>query len=103
MSRSESRTFQLNSGHAPLLDDLFHSDRLSDVTEPNARDLALIRATVGKERKRLQGKKPRRLAETEVGRSIAKEMDAPAPMMDSIVRRVAGEKLKNFHPRGKPH
>ena len=87
----------------PLLDDLLHNDRLSDVTEPNARDLAFIRATVGKERKRLQGKKPRRLAATEVGRSIAKEMDAPAPMMDSIVRRVAGEKLKNFHPRGKPH
>jgi hypothetical protein len=30
-------------------------------------------------------------------------MDAPAPMVDSIVHRVAGEKLKNFHPRGKPH
>jgi hypothetical protein len=87
----------------PLLNDLIHSDRLSDITEPTARDLALIRATVGKERKRLQGKKQRRLAQTEVGRSIAKEMDAPAPMMDRIVRRVAGEKLKNFHPRGKPH
>jgi len=87
----------------PLLDDLLHSDRLSDPMEPTARDLTLIRAAVAKERKRLQGKRPRRLAQTEVGRSIAKEMDAPAPLMDTIVRRVAGEKLKNFHPRGKPH
>jgi len=30
-------------------------------------------------------------------------MDAPAALMDSIVRRVAGEKLKTLHPRGKPH
>jgi len=87
----------------PLLDDLLHSDRLSDPMEPTPRDLTLIRAAVAKERKRLQGKRPRRLAQTEVGRSIAKEMDAPAPLMDTIVRRVAGEKLKNFHPRGKPH
>ena len=34
----------------PLLDDLLHSDRLSDPTEPTPRDLALLRATVAKER-----------------------------------------------------
>ncbi len=87
----------------PMLDDLFDSDRLSDPAEPTPRDLALIRATVAKERKRLRGKKRRRLAQTELGRAVAKEMDAPAPLIDSIVRRVAGEKLKDFHPRGKPH
>src|SRR6516162_903504 len=57
----------------PLLEDLLHSDRLSDAAEPTERDLALIRATVAKERKRLQGKQ-RRLAQTEIGRKIAKEM-----------------------------
>src|SRR6516164_10698008 len=41
----------------PLLDDLFHSDKLSDAIEPTARDLALIRAMVAKQRTRLQGKK----------------------------------------------
>ena len=87
----------------PLLDDLLHRDMLSDAIEPTARDSALIRATVAKERTRLQGKKRRRLAQTEIGRRIAGEMDAPAALMDSIVRRVAGEKLKTFHPRGKPH
>ena len=87
----------------PLLEDLLHSDRLSDAAEPTERDLALIRATVAKERKRLQGKKRRRLAQTEIGRRIAKEMDAPAALMDNIVRQVAEETLKNFHPRRKPH
>ena len=87
----------------PLLDDLLHSDRLSDPMEPTARDTGLIRATVAKERKRLLGKKRRRVAQTEIGRRIAKEMDAPAALMDSIVRRVAGENLKTFHPRDKPH
>ena len=71
----------------PMLDEFFHGDTLSDPTEPTARDLALIRATVAKE----------------LGRSIAEQMDAPAPLMDSIARRLAGEKLKNFHRRGKPH
>ncbi len=87
----------------PLLDDLLKSDRLSDPMEPTPRDSTLIRAAVAKERKRLHGKRPPRLAQIEVGRSIAKGLDAPAPLMDTIVRRVAGEKLKNLHPRGKPH
>jgi hypothetical protein len=87
----------------PLLNDLLHSDKLRDAAQPTKRDLALIRATVAKERKRLQGKRRRRLAQTGVGRAVAKEMDAPASLMDSIVRQVAREKLKNFHLRGKPH
>jgi len=56
--------------------------------EPTGRDLAVIRAAVAKERKRLMGKKRRRLAQTEIGWRIAKEMDAPATLMDSIVCRV---------------
>jgi hypothetical protein len=56
----------------PLLENLLHSDRLSDAAQPTERDLALIRATVAKERKRLQGKKRRRLAQTEIERRIAK-------------------------------
>lgn len=87
----------------PLLDDLFYRDKLSDPTEPSPRDLALIRATVAEERKRLRGKKRPRLAQTGLGRAIAKEMDAPAALVDSIVRRVAGGKLKDLQPRGKPH
>ena len=54
----------------PLLDDLLHSDRLSDPMEPTARDTGLIRATVAKERKRLLGKKRRRVAQTEIGREL---------------------------------
>jgi len=87
----------------PVLDDLLHSDRLSGADEPTPRDLALIRAAVAKEEKQLEGKKARRLAQTEVEQKIAKEMDAPAPMVDRMVRQVAGEKLKSFCPKGKPH
>jgi hypothetical protein len=65
----------------PLLNDLLHSNRLRDAADPTSRDLVLIRAAVAKEQKRLPGKQPRRLAQTEVGRSIAKEMDAPASLM----------------------
>ena len=87
----------------PLLDELLHSKRLSGEDEPTPRDVALIRAAVAEEHKRLRGKRPRKVAQTEVGRSIAEEMDAPAQLVDNIVRRVAGERLKKFHPRGKPH
>lgn len=87
----------------PVLDDLLHSDRLGGADEPTPRDLALIRVAVAKEEKRLEGKKARRLAQTEVGEKIAKEMDAPAPMVDRMVRQVAGERLKSFRPKGKPH
>src|SRR6266568_5864341 len=66
----------------PLLNELFNSDKLSDPTEPTARDSALIRATVAKERKRLLGQKRPRQAQTEIGRSVATEMDAPASLMD---------------------
>jgi hypothetical protein len=87
----------------PMLDDLFGSDRFSDSAEPTAQDLEIIKATVAKECERLQSKKRRRLSQTEIGRSVAKEMDVPARLMDSIVRRETTKNLKNFHPMGKPH
>ena len=87
----------------PLLNDLLHSDRLTNPVAPTARDMAEIRAAVAKERKRLLGKKCPRVAETEIGRSIAKEMDMPASLADRIVRQVGDEELKEYKPRGKPH
>jgi hypothetical protein len=87
----------------PVLDDLLHSDKLSGEDGPTARDLELIGAAVAKERERLPGKNWRRLAQTEVGRRVAAEMDAPASLVDHMVRQVAGERLKDFRPRGKTH
>jgi len=87
----------------PLLNELFLSDKLSDQAEPTAQDSELIKATVEKERQRIRGKKKRKLPQTEIGRTIAQEMDVPASMMDDIVDRVTREQLKKSHPRGKPH
>lgn len=40
--------------------------------------------------------------QTEIGRSITKEMDVPASLMDRMVRQVGEGELKEFKPRGKP-
>ncbi len=61
-----------------------------------------LRATVAREQKHLLGKKGRRVAQTEIGRSIAKEMDVSASLMDRMVRYVGEEELKEYKPRGKP-
>lgn len=87
----------------PLLDELLHSGRLTDPAAPTARDRAEIRAMVAKEQERLLGKKRRKLPKTGIGRAIAKDMDVPASLADRMVRHVAEEKLKTFHPHGKPH
>jgi len=87
----------------PLLNELFQSDKLSEQADPTARDAELIKATVEKECQRLQGKKRRKLPQTEIGRRVAAEMDVPASMMDGIVDRITREKLKKFRSSGKPH
>jgi hypothetical protein len=86
----------------PLLNELFQSDKLSDQADPTAQDAELIKATVEKEYQRLQGKKRRKLPQTEIGRRVAAEMDVPASMMDGIVDQITREKLKKFRSGGKP-
>ena len=40
--------------------------------------------------------------ETQVGRDIKKQLDAPTALVNEIVREQAKKRLKNFKPRGKP-
>jgi hypothetical protein len=87
----------------PVLNELFQSDKLSDQADPTVHDAELIKATVEKECQRLQGKKRRKLPQTEIGRRVAAEMDVPASMMDGTVDRITREKLKKFRSSGKPH
>ncbi len=74
----------------PAIDALLHSDKLSGEEEGTPCDLELIGAAVATERQHLQGKNPHRLAQTEDGRRVAAEMDAPAALVDHMVRQMAG-------------
>jgi hypothetical protein len=53
-----------------------------------------IREAVRAERQRLHGKKKRKLADTELGKSIQGQMDAPAVLVNRYVKQAASEMLK---------
>ncbi len=64
---------------------------------------AAIAAAVASERDRIAGDRPHTAEpRTELGRDVKKQTDAPAVLIDRIVRDVTTMKLKQFRGRGKP-
>jgi len=64
--------------------------------------MEIVKAAVGQERERVKAKN---VAEpnTELGREIKRNTDAPTRLVDRIVHKVAREKLGRFQGRAKPH
>jgi hypothetical protein len=60
-----------------------------------------IREAVRAERQRLRGKRKRKLAETELGKSIQSQMDAPAVLVNRYVKQAASEVLKKTPTGGR--
>jgi hypothetical protein len=60
-----------------------------------------IREAVQAERQRLGGKRKRKLAETELGKSVQKQLGAPSVLVDRYVRRVASDVLKKAPTDGR--
>jgi hypothetical protein len=60
-----------------------------------------IREAVRAEKRRLQGKRKGKLADTQVGRSLQDQMDAPAALINRQVKRVADEILKKSPATGR--
>ena len=60
-----------------------------------------VRQAVREERMRLKAREVEE-PETQVGREIKKQLDAPTALVNEIVREQAKKRLKNFKPRGKP-
>ena len=60
-----------------------------------------IREAVRAERKRLRAKRKRKLADTELGKSIQRQMDAPAVLVNRYVKQAASEMLKKSPTGGR--
>jgi hypothetical protein len=60
-----------------------------------------IREAVRAERQRLRGKRKRKLADTELGKSIQNQMDAPAVLVNRYVKHAASEMLKKSPTGGR--
>ena len=61
-----------------------------------------IRQAVERERTRLwDNQRPAKLAATELGREIQKQLGAPSVVVDRIVRQVASKRLKSKEGEGK--
>jgi hypothetical protein len=87
----------------PVLDKaFFEAPREESSGEPTADGARMIREAVQQERERI---KPKKVAppETELGRRIKSQTDAPTRMIDRIVRKVGKESLRRFESEGKPH
>ena len=41
-------------------------------------------------------------ASTDIARRVQEQMDAPAVLLDKMVEQIAGARLKDFKPKGKP-
>jgi hypothetical protein len=82
--------------------------RLTRLTAPTdgAGELTLagqetIREAVRAERQRLRAKRKRKLADTELGKSIQSQMDAPAVLVNRYVKQAASEMLKKSPTGGR--
>jgi len=87
----------------PVLDKAFlEAPREERSGEPTAEGAQMIRDAVQQERNRI---KPKNIQppQTELGRRIKSQTDAPTRMIDRIVRKVRKESLKGFESEGKPH
>jgi len=60
-----------------------------------------IREAVRAERQRLHGKRKRRLVDTELGKSIQSQLDAPAVLVNRYVKQAASEVLKKTPTGGR--
>jgi hypothetical protein len=95
-----------------VLDDIWErayplpaQSRLTAPTD-DAGDLTLagqetIREAVRAERQRLRGKRKRKLADTELGKSIQRQTDAPAVLVNRYVKQAASELLKKTPTGGR--
>ena len=93
----------LLEGSYPVLDEAFlEAPREERSGEPTAEGAQMIRDAVQQERNRI---KPKNIQppQTELGRRIKSQTDAPTRMIDRIVRKVGKESLKRFESEGKPH
>jgi len=87
----------------PVLDKaLLDAPRDEQSGQPTADGVEMIRAAVDQERERV---KPKKVAEpqTELGRRIKSQTDAPTRIVDRTVRKVGKEKLEQFRGHGTPH
>lgn len=74
---------------------------LSGGDEPSKEGKELIRKAVQQEKKRLFGKKRRKLADTELGKAIQDQTDAPAVLANRYVRRSATKLLEKLPAAGR--
>ena len=87
----------------PVLDKaLLDAPRDEQTGQPTAEGVEMIRAAVAQERRRVKRKKVPE-PQTELGRQIKSQTDAPTRMIDRIVRNVGKEKLQRFPSHGKPN
>ena len=61
----------------------------------------MIRSAVRAEKQRLSGKKKRKLADTEIGKTLQGQMGAPAALANRYVKQVATEMLKKSPSSGR--
>jgi hypothetical protein len=61
----------------------------------------MIRSAVKAEKQRLSGKKKRKLADTELGKTLQGQMGAPAALANRYVKQVATEMLKKSPSSGR--
>jgi len=61
----------------------------------------MIRSAVRAEKQRLSGKKKRKLADTEIGKTLQGQMGAPAALANRYVKQVATELLKRSPGSGR--
>ena len=74
------------------------TDRVDELTEAGWEP---IREAVRAEKQRLRRKRKGKLADTEVGRLLQDQMDAPAALVNRHVKRVAAEILKKSPATGR--
>jgi hypothetical protein len=63
----------------------------------------MIREAVRAERQKLGGKRKRKLADTEIGKSLQSQMGAPAALVNRYVKQAATEMLKKSPTTGRKH
>jgi hypothetical protein len=76
--------------HAP-------TDREGDLTASGKK---MVRKAVQTEKQRLMGKKKRRVADTELGRTVQDQMGAPAALINRFVKQAATKALKKYPASG---
>jgi hypothetical protein len=92
-SFGEVAHFEIMTEAYPLL------ETLVELAKPSA---SLVRKAVQEERKRLKQRKVKE-PQTQLGREIKRQLDAPTVLVNGILRQQAKKRLRNFKPTGKPH